>query len=125
MSLASDMLGLGYDLELAVRGGLGGSYSQGRLTAANTKTIASTDCMQVDLVRGVDEGLNEDRCAFVFKASAFTTGFSAENPVTPRAGDQYTPTGETKAWIIREAKLRAAGAWHRLEAARPRAGWDS
>jgi hypothetical protein len=107
------------------KGGLAGTYAQARGTTTNTKAMPATACFRLYLARGTGDGLNRDTCVFVVRADAFASGFSLESPVVPRAGDLYTPTGETVPWTIQVASERGAGAYYRLDATRDRAGWDS
>lgn len=115
------------DRLLALRGGVALSYATRRASAtgANTKSLSSDDCVQIDVERTEGDELNLDRCAFLVRASAFASGFSHDNPVTPRAGDLVTKSGETVPWTVRGASERGAGAYYRLDADRDRDGWDS
>lgn len=112
-----------FDRLRSLHGGTAVTHAQARLTAANTKSISADDCVQVDVQRGAADGSAQDRCAFLVRASAYTSGFSVENPVTPRAGDLVTVSGETVAWTVQAASVRGAGAYYRLDATRDRAAW--
>jgi len=114
-----------FDRRLGLRGGVAIVFTAALLTAANTKAISADDCVQVDIVRAVGAAMNEDRCSFLVRASAFVTGFSGANPVTPKAGDLATVSGETTPWTVQAAALRGGGSYYRLDATRDRDGWDS
>lgn len=105
-------------------GGVAVAWAQPRNTTTNTKSIGAADCYRSDQAQGEGEGLGQDTCAFNVRASAFTSGFSAENPVTPKVGDSVTPAGET-AWTVRAVTRRGRGAYYRADATRDRPGWDS
>jgi hypothetical protein len=115
------------DFDAIVDGGdfstLTTAYAQANGTTTNTKSISGV--IRIGLGRDPGSGLGLTRCAFLVKASAFTSGFSIESPVTPRAGDLVTVSGESTPWTVQAASLRGAGAYYRLDATIEREGWDS
>lgn len=105
MSLASELLGVGFDVLNAVHGGVAGTYAQG----ANTKAFVAADCTRSKLQRATGPGLDEDTCRLGFKQSFFASGFSGTNPVQPSPGDVVTITSESPWTLVGDADMETCG----------------